>query len=262
MFVSQKNNMADIKNYQYQNNFSQDNFAMYDIQAREQKAKKIFSILNEYFCGDTDTKSILDIGCSTGIILKSLSEKFKYAVGTDIDKNSVAYAQKKYSSPRLHFEVGDAMNLGFPNESFDVIICTHVYEHVPDSSKLLSEIYRLLRKGGICYFAATNRLKIIEEHYKIPMLSIFPKFIANLYLSILGRGNYYYENHLTLWGLQALISRFELIDYTKKIIENPKKYYATELIKPDTVKQFAALWILRTAYWLSPSYVWLLKKEE
>jgi len=235
---------------------------MYDIKKRGQKAKKILSILNDYFCDDLHSKSVLDIGCSTGIISVRLSEKFKNVVGIDIDENGIAYAQSSpMPNPRLQFEVGDAMSLRFPDESFDIVICAHVYEHVPDALKLFSEINRVLRKGGVCYFAATNRLKMVEEHYKIPMLSILPKFIAHRYLSILGKGKFYYENHKTLWGLRELVSPFEIIDYTQKIIKNPEKYYATELIRSNTMKQHIALLTLHIAYFLFPTYIWLLKKK-
>jgi SAM-dependent methyltransferase len=43
----------------------------------------------------------------------------------------------------------DITNIGFPDESFDRLVCIHVLEHVNDDGKALSELYRVLKKGGI-----------------------------------------------------------------------------------------------------------------
>ncbi len=42
----------------------------------------------------------------------------------------------------------DICNLPFKNETFDVILCNHVLEHIPDDTKAMSEMYRVLKKGG------------------------------------------------------------------------------------------------------------------
>lgn len=42
----------------------------------------------------------------------------------------------------------DLMAIGFPDQTFDAILCNHVLEHVPDDRKAMSEIYRVLRPGG------------------------------------------------------------------------------------------------------------------
>jgi SAM-dependent methyltransferase len=42
----------------------------------------------------------------------------------------------------------DLMNLPFPNDSFDFFVCSHVLEHVPDDSRAIRELHRILRAGG------------------------------------------------------------------------------------------------------------------
>lgn len=42
----------------------------------------------------------------------------------------------------------DVLDLPFENESFDIIICNHVLEHIIDDAKAMSELYRVMRKGG------------------------------------------------------------------------------------------------------------------
>lgn len=249
--------------YDYQYGFSEAHpDTVYDVQEKEQKAKKILSVLDDYYSGELDKLSLLDIGCSAGIISHVLSKRFRRVIGIDIDEPSVKFAKKNYHSNKVQFSIQDGISLGFPEHSFDVVLCAHVYEHVPDSSLLLAEIHRVLKPDGICYLAAGNRLKLIEPHYKLPLLSVIPKPLANLYLRVLKRGDFYYEKLLTLWKLQALVYQFEVIDYTLEIIENPHRYYATEMVGHGSLKQKIATWVSRTAYWLCPTYIWLLRKHK
>ncbi len=46
----------------------------------------------------------------------------------------------------------DICDLPFDNESFDFIFCNHVLEHIPDDTKAMQELYRVLKKGGMGIF--------------------------------------------------------------------------------------------------------------
>ncbi len=236
--------------------------AAYNIKMREQKAKKILAVLDDYYSGNLKNLTLLDIGCSVGIISNMLSKRFAEVAGIDVDEQAIKYAQANYNSENMEFRIGSGINLDFPDKTFDVVVCSHIYEHVPDAKSLLYEIYRVLKTKGVCYFAAGNRLSLIEPHYKLPLLSIMPKYFANLYLRILKKGDVYCENHLTSWRLKRLVSRFEIMDYTLKIIQDPHKYRLTEMIKHNSFKQKIALWVLKKVYWLCPTYIWLLRKNE
>src|SRR3989338_6181156 len=71
--------------------------------------------------------SVLEVGCVTGQIIASLSPK--YGVGTDISRNMIDIANKKYRSKKLKFFVDNIENLKL-NEKFDYIIMTDVVEHL------------------------------------------------------------------------------------------------------------------------------------
>ena len=124
----------------------------------------------------------------------------------------------------------------------------------------MDEIFKLLKPGGVCYFAATNRFKIIEPHYKLPFLSFFPKNISNRYIKIFTNHDKYYENLKSLRNLKKLVFQFEIEDYTLKIIENPSKFSANEMLKEKTLKHYLANKISRIAYFLIPTYIWVLRK--
>ncbi|MHC4461807.1 MAG: class I SAM-dependent methyltransferase [Planctomycetota bacterium] len=255
--------MANNNRNKYQHDFSRmhPDSSLHDLTIRRHKAKKTISVLEDYL-GDLKQLSALDIGCSKGLMTELYAEKFKKVSGIDVDEPAVEFAIENNSRTNVEFYVKDGMATGFEDESFDVVICTHVYEHVPDSRRLMSEIYRLLKVGGVCYFAAANRLMLIERHYRLPLLSVIPKCLGNIYLRLLKKGDFYYEKLLTLWGLRRLVSEFTVIDYAFKIVRDPEKFYATEMITPGSLRQKLALGFLKVAYWLSPSYVWLLQKSK
>lgn len=252
-----------MKDCKYQYGFSKlHSKEVYDIKSRQQKAKKIHAVLNNYYNGETKGLAVLDMGCSTGIVSNYLSKSFASVTGIDIDKSAIDYAVNTAQAENIKFFLRDALNTGFADESFDIVICAHIYEHVSDPYRLLSEIKRVLKLGGVCYFAAENRLNLLEAHYKLPFLSVIPKSLAHFYLRIIRKGKFYYENLLTYWGLKRLVSQFNfgIIDYTLLVINEPEKYSAIEMIKPNSIKQKLSRKIIKLAYWLCPTYIWLLRK--
>ena len=233
---------------------------MYDEEGRGAKAEKVIAVLED-FLGDVSTLSILDVSCSTGLMSRRFSQHFAKVTGIDIDEGAVTFATAGNDNEKVEFRVMDALHTDFPDGSFDVVVCNQMYEHVPDAGQLLREIYRILVPGGVCYFGATNRLKVIETHYgRLPFLSYLPKSLANLYLQILGRGNRYYENLHTYWTMKRMCGAFEVTDYTGRVVREPERFAAVDSITPGSLQQKLALALLQSAYWFSPGYIWLLRK--
>lgn len=234
----------------------------FDLEKRQRKAEKILAVLMEFF-GDTTTRMrVLDVGCSIGIVSSLAGESFQLSFGLDIDKEAVKYAQINYSNPSTSFLFADSMDIPVRDECVDAVICSHVYEHVPDADRMMHEIYRVLAPGGICYFAAGNLLQVMEPHYRIPFLSLLPRPFAGLILRITGKGNMYYEKHKTLIGLRKLVMGFEVKDYTFEVVRDPLRFKSTDMIKPGSLFQSAALILMRFFYLGCPTYIWLLIKPE
>ncbi len=249
---------------EYQRDFSELHpKTVFDELGRLQKARKtvavILDALRQSGTNPRETR-LLDIGCSTGILTRHYAEFFGKVVGVDIDDGAVEWARQNRAAYNVSYQVGDSMELPFLTGEFELVTCTHIYEHVPDAQRMLDEIYRVLRPGGICYFAAENRLRVWDGHYNLPLLTPLPKPLANLYVRMMGRGQRCYETHRTLWGLRRLAHRFDITDYTRAVVRDPEKFEATDMIWPGSPKQRIANAILTVAYWASPTYLWILRK--
>jgi SAM-dependent methyltransferase len=60
----------------------------------------------------------------------------------------------------------DICNLPFNNSEFDIILCNHVLEHIPDDTKAMQELYRILKPGGFGVFQIPqdlSRAKTFED---------------------------------------------------------------------------------------------------
>jgi ubiquinone/menaquinone biosynthesis C-methylase UbiE len=244
----------------YQYAFSSGGTAMYDRHGRERKARTMVSVLADYFEAPLDTMALLNVGGSAGIIDNYLAQHFGSVISIDIDEPAIAHAKKTYQADNLTFQIGDALHLPFSDNTFDVAICSQIYEHVPDPEQMLREIFRVLRPGGICYFAASNRFMWYEPHYYLPLLSAIPRPLAHLYIRLAGKAPYYYERHYSYWTLKKWVHRFTIHDYTCKIIQESQKYHADYMIRPGSLKARLASFISTYAYWLTPGYIWLLEK--
>ncbi len=221
----------------------------------------MIAVLFDYLKSDLSEMSLLNVGGSAGIIDAYLANHIGQVTSVDIDRKAIEFAEKNNRQSNLRFQVGDAMNLQFAEQSFDIVVCSQVYEHVPDASVMMNEIYRVLKPGGVCYFAAGNRIMWNEPHYRLPLLSVLPRALSHMYMPITGKGDYYYEKHLSYWGLKKLTREFDVIEYTKKIIDDPKQFHADYMLKPGSRKLKLARLISRVAYWLVPGYIWLLRKH-
>ncbi len=250
----------------YQRDFSELHpETMFDESGRLQKARKTVAvILDALKCEDRDPLAarLLDIGCSTGILSHHYAGSFGEVVGVDIDDGAVAWARENRAAENLEYRVGDSMELPFEESEFDVATCTHIYEHVPDAQRMVDEIYRVLKPGGICYFAAENRLRYWDGHYNLPLLTVLPKPLGDLFVRAMGRGDRRYETHFTMWGLRRMVRRFEIVDYTKAVVNDPEAFEATDMVDPGTAKQRAATATLNLAYWAFPTYLWIPRKPE
>lgn len=222
---------------------------------RARKAAKIRAVLEAEHAFDQRNIRVLDIGCSFGIILEQVTPADGLGVGVDMDRSLGRDA------PNLLFARADGENLPFDAGSFDIVICNHVYEHTDNAQKLLSEIRRVMSDHAVCYFAGPNRFEPVEPHYGLPFLSWLPRRMADAYMRMTGKGDCYPEKPYSRTKLRGLLADFDLTDYTGKIVADPEKYEASDILPPGSLKQAVARAMLRGAPFFFPGFVYVLRKR-
>ena len=92
----------------------------------------------------------LDIGCNTGELVHAFKLLNIEAYGVDISEKAISYArgsvQKYLSQVDVDFEP-----LPFSEKQFDLVTAHQVLQHLQRPSKLVSEMYRVLKPGGIAF---------------------------------------------------------------------------------------------------------------
>lgn len=233
----------------------------YDKESRIKKAKKIVAVLKDAIERTSD-KKCLDFGCSLGYITGYLGRHFRNIIGIDVDDYAIKKAKKINKSPNVSFFISQENKVPFPDNFFDVVVFNQIYEHVQNPSAIVSEIKRVLKKDGVCYFGARNKFGIFDGHYNLPFLSWLPKDIANLYIKLTTGKREYDIKLYTLFRLNKLVRNFEKDDYTLRIIDNPKKYNAIDAI-PNIIGINKIIHVFsKLFYFFIPNYIWILKKTK
>jgi ubiquinone/menaquinone biosynthesis C-methylase UbiE len=94
---------------------------------------------------------ILDLGCGQGNTTRCLADALKPAVciGLEYDADLVEYAKTRPDNPpSVRFQQGDATQLTFADESFDIVFCRYLLIHMADPIPVIREMMRVVRRGG------------------------------------------------------------------------------------------------------------------
>jgi ubiquinone/menaquinone biosynthesis C-methylase UbiE len=112
---------------------------------------------------------LLELGCGTGNLWLENLERVPQDVEiilSDFSEGMLAQAQAALAKavPRFAFQVIDAQDIPFEDDSFDVVIANHMLYHIPDRPKALSGIRRVLKPEGRFYAATIGKTHMRELH--------------------------------------------------------------------------------------------------
>jgi len=88
-------------------------------------------------------RTLLDVGCGEGMVLKSLEGHLTETRCAAIDLDPVEAADAARNLPWCDVHVGSVYELPFDEDSFDLVVCSEVLEHVDDPVKALAELKRV-----------------------------------------------------------------------------------------------------------------------
>jgi SAM-dependent methyltransferase len=234
---------------------------LYDKSGRIQKALKIVAVIDDFCQGNISHLRALDVGGSAGAMTDVFADAFAQVVELDIDLVAVRRGRADSDQENLAWICGNGARLPFRDETFDCVICNHVYEHLDDQQGLADEIHRVLRPDGFCYFGAGSRFVPVEGHYKLPLLSWFPHRVSDVYMRLCGRKGHYDVTLLSYRKLKKLLTDFRFHDYTIPILKHPDRFHAADLQERNRLAFRIPVFVYRLLYPILPIWVWILTKK-
>jgi ubiquinone/menaquinone biosynthesis C-methylase UbiE len=103
---------------------------------------------------------VLDVGCGTGYGSRILHDANNKVRGIDVSQNAINYAESNYPGPE--YICCSAEKLPFEDGYFDAVTAFEVIEHVSNPYDTLSEIYRVLKRGGSLFISTPNPRHLVN----------------------------------------------------------------------------------------------------
>lgn len=104
---------------------------------------------------------VLDVGCGTGSLLRTLSAWPVRLHGGDLVPQMVAETSRRL--PGADLRVADATQLPWARETMDIVTCTGVLEYLDEPACALREMHRVLRPGGTLVVSFPNRRSLFRR---------------------------------------------------------------------------------------------------
>ena len=122
---------------------------------------------------------ILEIAAGTGVVTRALASTLPASisiVATDLNQAMLDYAAAVGISRPVEWRLADAMQLPFPAESFDAVVCQFGVMFFPDKAKAFAEMRRVLKPGGVYLFNVWDRITENEfpDIITTALKSVFP----------------------------------------------------------------------------------------
>ena len=108
-----------------------------------------------------EPSDVLEIAAGTGVVTRHLARALPPGVSmiaSDLNQSMLDHAASLGTSGSVEWRRADAMQLPFPDHSFDVVVCQFGAMFFPDKGKAFSEARRVLRAGGLFIFNVWDRI--------------------------------------------------------------------------------------------------------
>lgn len=151
---------------------------------------------------------VLDLGCGFGEFAGVVFNQIE--MGIDINEKELKDALKGKRYKRV--KLADARNLPFKDSSYNTVVSVSVIEHITQSPRVLSEVYRILKKGG--YFVFSVPTLDLNKHLSVPKFLKafgFPK-AAEKYIDLHSRAFKHVNLHSKDWWVNEIgKTKFEIV---------------------------------------------------
>lgn len=161
-------------------------------------------------------KNVVDIGCGGGILAESMAKKGAKVTGIDLSEKAlkVADLHSLESGVQVRYELISAEQLAAREaNTFDVVTCMEMLEHVPDPAAVVQACAALVKPGGHVFFSTINRN---------PKAYLFAVIGAEYVLRMLPKGTHDYAKFITPAELSQYVRNAGMqVDGLKGMTYNP-----------------------------------------
>lgn len=124
----------------------------------------------------------LEVGPGCGVYLPVLATLFGQVVAADIEAAYLQHAARlRRTVPNLELVRDDICATALPEHGFDLVLCTEVVEHIPDSAAALRGMRRLLKPDGVLVLSTPQRYSPLELAAKIAFLPGVIQLVRRIY---------------------------------------------------------------------------------
>ncbi|MBD3425619.1 MAG: methyltransferase domain-containing protein [Candidatus Omnitrophica bacterium] len=162
------------------------------VEAHRSARKRYLETLKKYLSVKVNPK-VLEVGCGSSIDLHLLAEEREIeAYGVDISETAleIAAGVSEYFNKKIHLSQGDAENLEFRDEMFEMVFSQGLIEHFDDPLLVLKEQARVLKPGGIL---------VVNVPQTYTVYTVYKHFMAKL-----GRWEWGEEKQFSAWLLEQM----------------------------------------------------------
>ncbi len=145
---------------------------------------------------------LLDVGCATGALLETLARRSWDVTGVELCTPSAEYA-RTVRGLRVHDRPLEEIHLD--DESFDVVLASHLIEHLNDPRSFVREVWRILTPGG--YFMVTTpniaglQARLFGSRWRSAIYDHLYLFSVSTLRRLLGEAGFSVEKTVTWGGL-------------------------------------------------------------
>jgi 2-polyprenyl-6-hydroxyphenyl methylase / 3-demethylubiquinone-9 3-methyltransferase len=173
-------------------------------------------------------KKALEVGCGGGVLTEEIARMGFSTFGVDPSQASlhVAINHSSPGGPNINYSGGSGEALPYRDQVFDVVFCCDVLEHVRDLPKVISEISRVLKPGGVFVYDTLNRtlfskfvvIKVAQEWKRWAFMPanihVWEMFIKPAELKLLlKQNNLEWKEHR---GIKPKVSVFKILRHLRK----------------------------------------------
>ncbi|MFH2036353.1 MAG: class I SAM-dependent methyltransferase [Candidatus Zixiibacteriota bacterium] len=202
------------------------------------RARQVISVCNNFSFQPLNKLTCIDLGLSTDIYRECYRENFGQVIYLDDINKPAGNRVSAVRSGNTVALSSDMTELSLPDNSADVVICNQIYGRVNEPQQLMSEIYRVLKYGGFCYFSAENKFRLVKREKSG-------------------------KNKLkSLGNLKKLTNNFWRHDFTSLIICHPESFSAESEINLGRYLSKLPGRIFFGIYPFLSGWVWVLTKKK